>query len=123
MAMASVLIVYGTAEDQTAKISEYFAEIARDRGHDAEVVDAKEIEDYIERFEEETGWHPEKVGIFAGALLYSQYGFIKRRMMKRKDTVTSRDYEYTDWNEVQRFTEEFLKGFTRESARSPRERG
>ena len=47
------------------------------------------------------------VGIFAGALRYTQYGLIKRHFMKRiskdrvsADTDTSRDYEYTNWNDV-----------------------
>ena len=34
---------------------------------------------YIEEFEEETGWHPAGVGFFAGALLYTQYSFLKTR--------------------------------------------
>lgn len=53
----------------------------------------------------------------SGALRYSQYGFIKRHMMKRisrdmgnPDTDTSRDYEYTDWNDVRHFDEGFLDG-------------
>ena len=59
--------------------------------------------------EEETGWHPDEVAAFAGALRYSEYGPIKRFVMKRiagsygGGTDTSRDYEYTDWNEVAAF--------------------
>jgi menaquinone-dependent protoporphyrinogen oxidase len=50
---------------------------------------------------------PDVVGLFAGALLYTRYGWIKRRVMRstvRKeggDTDTSRDYEYTDWSAVE----------------------
>jgi menaquinone-dependent protoporphyrinogen oxidase len=46
--------------------------------------------------------HPAKVHPVAGALLYRQYGFLTRfvlRMISKQkggDTDTSRDYEYTD---------------------------
>ena len=75
-----------------------------------------EVEGYIEKFVQQTGWRPSKVGLFAGALLYTQYGFIKRWIMKKiardkgnPDTDTSRDYIYTDWGGVKRFAEEFLE--------------
>jgi menaquinone-dependent protoporphyrinogen oxidase len=83
--------------------------------HDENEKARKEVESYVEKFAEETGWRPDKTGIFAGALLYTHYGFIKRRMMMKisrdqgnPDTDTSRDYEYTDWEDVRWFTEEFL---------------
>jgi menaquinone-dependent protoporphyrinogen oxidase len=177
--MAGILILYGTTEGQTARISEYIAEVMRDRGHEAQTLDIKELpsgfapgdynavivgasihmgkheeyvrdfvkenreslervpsaffsvsmaaqedtdegraqtREYVEKFTDETGWHPEMVGIFAGALRYTQYGFVKRYLMKRisrhkgsADTDTSRDYEYTDWNDVRHFAEEFLE--------------
>ena len=65
-------------------------------------------------FVQETGWQPGKVGKFAGALVYRRYGRVKRWLMKLVvkraggDTDTSRDYEYTDWDAVTRFTEDFL---------------
>jgi len=72
---------------------------------------------YVDNFQQETGWHPAHVGLFAGALLYTQYGVIKRYMMKRivRDKPgslsldTSRDHVYTEWGSVKRFTEDFLK--------------
>jgi menaquinone-dependent protoporphyrinogen oxidase len=77
--------------------------------------------EYVAKFTQETGWHPDMIGIFAGALRYTQYGFVKRHFMKKiskdkgsADTDTSRDYEYTDWNDVRHFAEEFLQhGATR----------
>jgi len=68
---------------------------------------------YVEDFEEATGFHPDRVGLFGGALRYSKYGFLKRLLMKRiakrtsGDTDTSRDYEYTDWDEVDSFAADF----------------
>ncbi|WP_336037196.1 flavodoxin domain-containing protein [Halobacterium yunchengense] len=68
---------------------------------------------YVEAFVDETGWHPDRVGLFGGALRYSEYGFLKRLLLKRiasdatGDTDTSRDYEYTDWAEVEAFARDF----------------
>jgi menaquinone-dependent protoporphyrinogen oxidase len=68
---------------------------------------------YVEEFLEDTGFHPDRIGRFGGALRYSKYGFLKRLLMKRiardatGDTDTSRDYEYTDWAEVEAFTDDF----------------
>ena len=68
---------------------------------------------YMEEFLEETGWSPDRIGLFGGALRYSKYGFLKRLMMKQiakkatGDVDTSRDYEYTDWGEVEAFAADF----------------
>jgi menaquinone-dependent protoporphyrinogen oxidase len=77
--------------------------------------DTTEAEGYVEQFEQETGWQPDKVALFGGALLYTQYGFIKRHMMKKiagdkpghLGTDLSRDYVYTEWDGVKRFVEHF----------------
>nr|WP_277526234.1 flavodoxin domain-containing protein [Arthrobacter sp. ES3-54] len=77
--------------------------------------DQEHAEGYVQKFEEDTEWRPTHVGLFAGALLYTHYGFIKRHMMKKiakdkgsPDTDTTRDYVYTEWDGVQRFTEDYL---------------
>ena len=68
---------------------------------------------YVDAFVEQTGWHPDRIGLFGGALRYSEYGFLTRLLMKRiardatGDTETSRDYEYTDWAEVEAFANDF----------------
>lgn len=68
---------------------------------------------YVDEFLEETDWHPDRIGLFGGALRYSKYGFLKRLMMKQiakeatGDTDTSQDYEYTDWHEVESFAADF----------------
>lgn len=79
--------------------------------------DTEEAESYVEEFEQETGWRPRHVALFGGALLYTQYGFLKRHLMKKiaRDkpgdlgTDTSRDYVYTEWDGVRRFVEDFLE--------------
>ncbi|MEA5455952.1 flavodoxin domain-containing protein [Sinomonas sp. JGH33] len=79
--------------------------------------DTEEAEKYVEQFETETEWHPDAVAMFSGALLYTKYGFIKRRLMKKISEGkpgglgldTSRDYVYTEWDGVKRFAEHFAK--------------
>ena len=77
--------------------------------------DARQAEaaEYVEAFVDQTNWHPDRIALFGGALRYSKYGFLKRLMLKRiakdatGDTDTSRDYEYTDWEEVAAFANDF----------------
>jgi menaquinone-dependent protoporphyrinogen oxidase len=59
---------------------------------------------------DKTTFDPDVVGIFAGRLAYTQYGWFKRHLMqaitKREggdDTDTTRDVEYTDWAAVEHF--------------------
>jgi menaquinone-dependent protoporphyrinogen oxidase len=70
---------------------------------------AADVQRMIDTFLVESGWHPSAIRPVAGALLYSQYNFLLRRIMKRiarqagGDTDTSRDYEYTDWKTLDEF--------------------
>jgi menaquinone-dependent protoporphyrinogen oxidase len=75
--------------------------------------DTANAEAYLAKFEQETGWQPAQVGLFGGALLYRQYGFLKPGGLS---TDTSRDHVYTDWDEVERFAEAFLERLVREGA-------
>ncbi len=74
---------------------------------------AENVQHTIDRFCEQTGWHPERIKPVAGALLYTQYGALTRLVMKfiaRRaggPTDTSRDYDFTDWKALARFAEEF----------------
>jgi menaquinone-dependent protoporphyrinogen oxidase len=68
-----------------------------------------EARKYVDAFLHETGLKPALVRSFAGAIAYTRYGPVTRWIMKRisrskGDPIdTSRDYELTDWNEVDRF--------------------
>ncbi|WP_265108983.1 flavodoxin domain-containing protein [Halosolutus halophilus] len=70
-------------------------------------------EGLLEEFLEETGWDPDGTLAVAGALKYSEYGLLKRFVMRRiarksgGDTDVSRDHEYTDWDAVEAFAAEF----------------
>jgi menaquinone-dependent protoporphyrinogen oxidase len=67
----------------------------------------------IEKFLQKTDWKPNRVHAVAGALLYRQYGFPVRLMMRfiaslvGANTDTTRDHEYTDWRALDRYADEF----------------
>lgn len=54
-------------------------------------------------------WHPQTCHVFAGALRYSQYGWLDRSIiriimwMKKGPTDVTKDVEYTDWDQVKAF--------------------
>lgn len=67
------------------------------------------IREIVDGFLDDAGWQPDAVAIFAGALPYSQFGFLKRHLVKQfarrmgQPTDISQDYELTDWDAVGRF--------------------
>lgn len=73
---------------------------------------------YLAQFVKRTGWHPRWTAVFPGALRYTRYNPITRWIMRRiaakegGPTDTSRDYEFTDWQAVDRFAERLADGFT-----------
>lgn len=74
---------------------------------------------YMDKFMRKTGWQPQLTASFAGALKYSMYGPIKRRVMivfmtlGGGETDTTRDYEYTDWDAVERFADAYAQRLKR----------
>ena len=70
---------------------------------------------YLDVFLRQVAWHPPQTATFGGALQFSKYGALKRWLMVMivgfagGDTDTSRDYEYTDWGAVERFSENFAQ--------------
>jgi menaquinone-dependent protoporphyrinogen oxidase len=62
-----------------------------------------------------THFDPDLVGLFAGALVYTKYGWFKRRLMRTisrregGDTDMTRDYDYTDWQAVEQFAHDVHK--------------
>jgi menaquinone-dependent protoporphyrinogen oxidase len=75
---------------------------------------AAEAESYVQAFRDATGLAPDVVGTFAGALAYTRYGWLKRRLLRTiasrqgLSTDTSRDHDYTDWPAVDRFAGDVL---------------
>jgi menaquinone-dependent protoporphyrinogen oxidase len=79
--------------------------------HDPKV--DRDLQRMIERFTTSTSWRPTTTKIVAGALLYTQYGWLKRMAMlwiasrAGGATDTSRDYIYTDWSDLSAFVTRF----------------
>lgn len=63
----------------------------------------------VDEFVKANGWTPVLSASVAGAINYTRYNFLLRWYMKRASakhggsTDTSRDHEYTDWVQVDRF--------------------
>lgn len=72
-----------------------------------------EAQKYVDRFAAETGWLPHRTWSIPGALQYTRYGMFIRWVMKfismrtGRPTDTSRDYDFTDWDEIDRIAREF----------------
>jgi menaquinone-dependent protoporphyrinogen oxidase len=72
-----------------------------------------ECQETVTKFLTAAGWRPATYRIVAGAVPFTRYGWLKRWMMKRHqakvggDTDTSRDWEYTDWDELRAFARDF----------------
>ncbi|MFZ3178964.1 MAG: flavodoxin domain-containing protein [Methylocystis silviterrae] len=65
-------------------------------------------------FLDETGLRPMMVRLIPGALKYTRYDFFKRVLLRYLakpgdvDASASQDTEYTDWDDVGRFVDEYL---------------
>lgn len=83
------------------------------------------LEQCLARFQHETLWTPRAVHQAAGAIRYSQYDFFKRLVIKHiahqrgQETVTSRDYDLTDYEALKRFVLEFAAGSAKSPSRPP----
>lgn len=177
--MSKYLIVYGTKEGQTAKVSDRIGEVLRQRGHTVDIFDASKIpssfkfegysgvllgssvhmgqysspvaqfaklykskledvpstffsvsmqaasptedqraqlDPFVQKFFNKCNWHPESYESFAGKLAYTQYGWFTKWLMKTINRSndpehagdTSHDIEYTNWDQVTKFANEFI---------------
>ncbi|PWC12214.1 menaquinone-dependent protoporphyrinogen IX dehydrogenase [Brenneria roseae subsp. americana] len=70
---------------------------------------------YTRKFLLNSPWQPDLCGVFAGALRYPRYRWFDRVMiqlimrMTGGETDSSKEIEYTDWQQVTRFTQEFAQ--------------
>ena len=80
---------------------------------------------YIDTLLHETGWRPTVTQSFTGAVAYTRYGWWYRwylkRISRRKGlpTDTSRDWDFTEWSEVERFAEKLAVTFALASGEAP----
>lgn len=84
-----------------------------------------EADQYMEGFFRVTGWQPDSALSAAGAVLYTKYDPLTRLIMRfasrtaGRETDVTRDYVYTDWNELDQFMDDFigtLERYTRAAA-------
>ena len=79
----------------------------------------------LDAFLKATQWHPESIASVAGAVKYTKYNPLLRWWMKRisreegASTDTSRDFEYTDWNQVDVFADAFAASLAHSNATVP----
>lgn len=70
---------------------------------------------YTRKFLLATPWQPKQCAVFAGALRYPRYGWLDKAMIKlimkmtSGETDTSKEVEYTDWQDVTRFAKDFVR--------------
>ena len=75
----------------------------------------RQLQAIVRRFLASTGWQPGQIRMVAGALRYTRYGWFKKIVMRRiaaktgGGTDTTRDYDYTDWEELRGFTQAFAR--------------
>ena len=68
---------------------------------------------YVRKFLLSSPWEPAICGVFAGALRYPRYRWFDKVMiqlimrMTGGETDTSKEVEYTDWQQVAKFAEDF----------------
>lgn len=66
---------------------------------------------YLQKFMRSMSWQPDIVEVFAGALLYPQYHWLDREMIRLIMRITkgpvniSQSTEFTDWERVQSFAQ------------------
>lgn len=86
-----------------------------------------DVKNMIDTFLADTGWYPSQVKAVAGALMYLEYNFAVRFMMKRiarhegKPTDTSRNYEFTDWAGLDESVKELVQSILQEMPQHPGE--
>ena len=74
-----------------------------------------DVDKMLGKFFHETQWHPTLAKPVAGALLYAQYGFLVRLIMRQiakkagAATDTSHDYVYTDWVGLDKFVDDLAE--------------
>jgi menaquinone-dependent protoporphyrinogen oxidase len=84
---------------------------------DAGTESHEQLDKLLMGYWEKMGWQPKIVGRFGGALRYSSYGFLKRYMMRwiaqkgGYSTDVKHDSDYTDWDSVTQFANDFMARF------------
>ena len=68
---------------------------------------------YVKKFLNKTDWKPTKIGVFAGKVDYPNYNILNKNIIKlimfitKGPTDTNNYYEFTNWDNVKKFANEF----------------
>ncbi|MGL6025997.1 MAG: menaquinone-dependent protoporphyrinogen IX dehydrogenase [Vibrio sp.] len=68
---------------------------------------------YIQTFLKKSAWQPERIAVFAGALYYPRYRWFDKMIIRLimtltgGETDTSQEVEYTNWDKVVKFAQQF----------------
>lgn len=79
--------------------------------------DLADLENITKTYLQKLNWQPDHILQVAGALRYTKYNFFIKYIMKRiarknvGATDTSRDYEYTDWQQLKDFVKMILRAY------------
>ncbi|WP_066017302.1 menaquinone-dependent protoporphyrinogen IX dehydrogenase [Endozoicomonas atrinae] len=72
---------------------------------------------YLQKFLKQIPWTPDRVEVFAGALLYTQYRWVDKQMIRLIMKLTggptdvTQNTEFTDWKRVKAFAEQLNQDF------------
>jgi menaquinone-dependent protoporphyrinogen oxidase len=89
----------------------------------------QDVEKMLSKFFNDTKWRPTLVKPVAGALLYTQYNFLVRLIMRRiarkagASTDTLNDYVYTDWVGLDKFVNDLAAEIRGETVAEPQAGG
>jgi len=76
---------------------------------------------YLQKFLKQIPWTPDRVDVFAGALLYTRYHWLDQQMIRLIMKLTggptdvTEDTEFTDWKRVRAFAEQLNQDFNKVS--------
>ena len=69
---------------------------------------------YMKKFLKLSSWHPDVLGVFAGKIDYPKYKFLDRQIIRFIMYITggptdiSKAYEFTNWEDVEKFTKKIF---------------
>ena len=84
-----------------------------------------EVQRLLDHYVRDAGLKPAVTRCVAGALKYTRYDYFKRLLMRMiakhagQTTDTSQDHEYTDWDDVEAFVDEFVAALDAPAPRMP----
>lgn len=70
-----------------------------------------ETNPYVIKFLKKTKWTPDNIGVFAGKIDFPNYNFLEKYIIKvimwitNGPTDTSKTFEFTDWEDVKKFSD------------------